>query len=68
MENYILCAINLVLTGLQFNHSPDDIVMDAHDPLYYESETSVKPERRSFRAYSAVLYYDPRMKIFIQVR
>uniref|UniRef100_A0A671YCK3 MORC family CW-type zinc finger 2 n=1 Tax=Sparus aurata TaxID=8175 RepID=A0A671YCK3_SPAAU len=26
----------------------------------------VKPERRSFRAYAAVLYIDPRMRIFIQ--
>ncbi|XP_069788885.1 ATPase MORC2 isoform X2 [Narcine bancroftii] len=26
----------------------------------------VKPERRSFRAYTAVLYIDPRMRIFIQ--
>ena len=25
-----------------------------------------KPERRSFRAYAAVLYIDPRMRIFIQ--
>lgn len=24
-----------------------------------------KPERRSFRAYAAVLYIDPRMRIFI---
>ena len=25
------------------------------------------PERKSFRAYSAILYLDPRMKIYIQV-
>lgn len=30
-------------------------------PLSYR-----KPERRSFRAYAAVLYIDPRMRIFIQ--
>ena len=29
------------------------------------SRTSSKPERRSFRAYAAVLYIDPRMRIFI---
>lgn len=29
------------------------------------STTSRKPERRSFRAYAAVLYIDPRMRIFI---
>lgn len=28
---------------------------------------SVMPERKSFRAYSAILYLDPRMKIYIQV-
>lgn len=29
------------------------------------SRTSRKPERCSFRAYAAVLYIDPRMRIFI---
>lgn len=29
------------------------------------SAASRKPERRSFRAYAAVLYIDPRMRIFI---
>ena len=28
---------------------------------------SVVPERKSFRAYTAVLYLDPKMKIYIQV-
>lgn len=39
---------------------PTDILM-AGPPL-----EGVKPERRSFRAYTAVLYIDPRMRIFIQ--
>uniref|UniRef100_A0A8C9THX3 MORC family CW-type zinc finger 2 n=1 Tax=Scleropages formosus TaxID=113540 RepID=A0A8C9THX3_SCLFO len=37
-----------------------DIVMAGVAP------EGVKPERRSFRAYAAVLYIDPRMRIFIQ--
>ncbi|XP_072289495.1 ATPase MORC2 isoform X2 [Eucyclogobius newberryi] len=53
-------------------------LMDSRDPeLDFETDhqdilmsgtpvEGVKPERRSFRAYAAVLYIDPRMRIFIQ--
>ncbi|XP_066546211.1 ATPase MORC2 isoform X2 [Amia ocellicauda] len=37
-----------------------DILMSGIPP------EGVKPERRSFRAYAAVIYIDPRMRIFIQ--
>ncbi|XP_028400511.1 ATPase MORC2-like [Dendronephthya gigantea] len=45
--------------------SEDDIVMRE---LYEENldDKSIMPERKSFRAYSAILYLDPRMKIYIQ--
>ncbi|CAB3997385.1 MORC family CW-type zinc finger 2 isoform X1 [Paramuricea clavata] len=45
--------------------SDDDIVMRE---LYEEhvDDKSVMPERKSFRAYSAILYLDPRMKMYIQ--
>ncbi|XP_058850718.1 ATPase MORC2-like isoform X4 [Acipenser ruthenus] len=47
-------------TELDITSDPQDILM-AGTPL-----EGVKPERRSFRAYAAVLYIDPRMRIFIQ--
>jgi hypothetical protein len=38
------------------------------DEIYwFRLNFSIMPERKSFRAYSAVLYLDPRMKIYIQV-
>uniref|UniRef100_H3DEP7 MORC family CW-type zinc finger 2 n=1 Tax=Tetraodon nigroviridis TaxID=99883 RepID=H3DEP7_TETNG len=45
---------------LDFETDHQDILM-AGTPA-----EGVKPERRSFRAYAAVLYIDPRMRIFIQ--
>ncbi|XP_065196359.1 ATPase MORC2A-like isoform X2 [Sycon ciliatum] len=53
-------------TELDFSTKFDDILMDSRDPLYSETEASMKPERRSFRAYSSILYFDPKMKIYIQ--
>uniref|UniRef100_A0A672F649 CW-type domain-containing protein n=1 Tax=Salarias fasciatus TaxID=181472 RepID=A0A672F649_SALFA len=44
-----------------------DVETDHQDILMAgTSAEGVKPERRSFRAYAAVLYIDPRMRIFIQ--
>lgn len=44
-----------------------DVETDHQDILMAGVPTEgVKPERRSFRAYAAVLYIDPRMRIFIQ--
>ncbi|XP_015221751.2 ATPase MORC2 isoform X2 [Lepisosteus oculatus] len=45
---------------LDVETDPRDILMSGTPP------EGVKPERRSFRAYAAVLYIDPRMRIFIQ--
>ncbi len=36
------------------------------DTNTYVCVANRKPERRSFRAYAAVLYIDPRMRIFLQ--
>ncbi|CAL9708316.1 unnamed protein product [Knipowitschia caucasica] len=47
-------------TELDFETDHQDILMAA------TSAEGVKPESRSFRAYAAVLYIDPRMRIFIQ--
>ncbi|MBN3321234.1 MORC2 protein, partial [Atractosteus spatula] len=44
-----------------------DVETDSRDILMSGTPPEgVKPERRSFRAYAAVLYIDPRMRIFIQ--
>uniref|UniRef100_A0A3B4WD76 MORC family CW-type zinc finger 2 n=1 Tax=Seriola lalandi dorsalis TaxID=1841481 RepID=A0A3B4WD76_SERLL len=44
-----------------------DVETDHQDILMAGTPVEgVKPERRSFRAYAAVLYIDPRMRIFIQ--
>uniref|UniRef100_A0A8C7Q4H7 CW-type domain-containing protein n=1 Tax=Oncorhynchus mykiss TaxID=8022 RepID=A0A8C7Q4H7_ONCMY len=44
-----------------------DVETDHQDILMAGTPSEgVKPERRSFRAYAAVLYIDPRMRIFIQ--
>ncbi|XP_053727372.1 ATPase MORC2 isoform X1 [Synchiropus splendidus] len=53
---------------LMDNREPElDVETDHQDILMAgTSIEGVKPERRSFRAYAAVLYIDPRMRIFIQ--
>ncbi|XP_028680468.1 ATPase MORC2 isoform X2 [Erpetoichthys calabaricus] len=53
---------------LMDNHEPElDLTTDPQDILMAGTpQEGVKPERRSFRAYAAVLYIDPRMRIFIQ--
>ncbi|XP_062848910.1 ATPase MORC2 [Trichomycterus rosablanca] len=53
---------------LMDNREPElDVQTDHQDILMAgTSVEGVKPERRSFRAYAAVLYIDPRMRIFIQ--
>ncbi|XP_048199264.1 ATPase MORC2 [Perognathus longimembris pacificus] len=52
---------------LMDNGEPElDIVSNPKDIQMAEtSPEGTKPERRSFRAYAAVLYIDPRMRIFI---
>ncbi|XP_077378143.1 ATPase MORC2 isoform X2 [Festucalex cinctus] len=53
---------------LMDNREPElDVETDHQDILMAGIlAEGVKPERRSFRAYAAVLYIDPRMRIFIQ--
>ncbi|KAM8761139.1 ATPase MORC2 isoform 1-T2 [Acanthopagrus schlegelii] len=53
---------------LMDNREPElDVETDHQDILMAGTlAEGVKPERRSFRAYAAVLYIDPRMRIFIQ--
>ncbi|KAJ7387408.1 ATPase morc2 [Desmophyllum pertusum] len=61
---------------LMDNGEPElDVVSDPHDiKMAIEADAGAKeadydmvmPERSSFRAYSAILYLDPRMKIYIQ--
>uniref|UniRef100_A0A669F519 MORC family CW-type zinc finger 2 n=1 Tax=Oreochromis niloticus TaxID=8128 RepID=A0A669F519_ORENI len=53
---------------LMDNGEPElDVETDHQDILMAGTPAEgVKPERRSFRAYAAVLYIDPRMRIFIQ--
>uniref|UniRef100_H0XJK5 CW-type domain-containing protein n=1 Tax=Otolemur garnettii TaxID=30611 RepID=H0XJK5_OTOGA len=52
---------------LMDNGEPElDITSDPRDIQMTETcPEGTKPERRSFRAYAAVLYIDPRMRIFI---
>ena len=42
--------------------------MDYEKEYEDEREHFVIPEKKSFRAYTAVLYQEPRMRIYIQVR
>ncbi|KAM6422993.1 ATPase MORC2 isoform 2-T2 [Liasis olivaceus] len=52
---------------LMDNGEPElDVISDPRDIQMAETPPEgTKPERRSFRAYAAVLYIDPRMRIFI---
>lgn len=52
---------------LMDNGEPElDVTSDPQDIQMAETPPEgIKPERRSFRAYAAVLYIDPRMRIFI---
>ncbi|XP_031448044.1 ATPase MORC2 isoform X1 [Phasianus colchicus] len=52
---------------LMDNGEPElDVISDPRDIQMAEiPPEGTKPERRSFRAYAAVLYIDPRMRIFI---
>ncbi|KAK1892754.1 ATPase MORC2 [Dissostichus eleginoides] len=59
----------VVVYNLKLDHrEPElDVETDHQDILMAGTPVEgVKPERRSFRAYAAVLYIDPRMRIYIQ--
>ncbi|XP_036382795.1 ATPase MORC2 isoform X2 [Megalops cyprinoides] len=57
---YNLKLMDTTAPELDVETDHKDILMAGTPP------EGVKPERRSFRAYAAVLYIDPRMRIFIQ--
>uniref|UniRef100_A0A667YGX1 MORC family CW-type zinc finger 2 n=1 Tax=Myripristis murdjan TaxID=586833 RepID=A0A667YGX1_9TELE len=65
IESTLVIIYNLKLMD---NREPElDVETDHQDILMAGTPAEgVKPERRSFRAYAAVLYIDPRMRIFIQ--
>uniref|UniRef100_A0A3P8NBJ6 CW-type domain-containing protein n=1 Tax=Astatotilapia calliptera TaxID=8154 RepID=A0A3P8NBJ6_ASTCA len=65
IEGTLVIIYNLKLMD---NGEPElDVETDHQDILMAGTPAEgVKPERRSFRAYAAVLYIDPRMRIFIQ--
>ncbi|KAJ6662682.1 hypothetical protein lerEdw1_011322 [Lerista edwardsae] len=59
----IIYNLKLTLSG-----EPElDIQTDEEDILIAETPENF-PEQRSLRAYTAILYFDPRMKIFIQAQ
>lgn len=53
------------LPELDVVSDPWDII-SAHPSADDENDDGLMPERKSFRAYTAILYMDPRMKIYIQ--
>ncbi|NXA12108.1 MORC2 protein, partial [Sapayoa aenigma] len=66
----VTCSGTLVIIfnlKLMDNGEPElDVASDPQDIQMAETPPEgTKPERRSFRAYAAVLYIDPRMRIFI---
>ncbi|NXU39586.1 MORC2 protein, partial [Drymodes brunneopygia] len=66
----VTCSGTLVIIfnlKLMDNGEPElDVTSDPQDIQMAETPPEgTKPERRSFRAYAAVLYIDPRMRIFI---
>ncbi|XP_060226975.1 MORC family CW-type zinc finger protein 1 [Meriones unguiculatus] len=67
---YGRCGTLLVIYNLKLllNGEPElDVKTDKEDILMAEALEEF-PERRSFRAYTAVLYFNPRMRIFIQAK
>ncbi|NXW16860.1 MORC2 protein, partial [Circaetus pectoralis] len=69
-DELVTCSGTLVIIfnlKLMDNGEPElDVTSDPQDIQMAETPPEgTKPERRSFRAYAAVLYIDPRMRIFI---
>ncbi|NWY55957.1 MORC2 protein, partial [Chionis minor] len=69
-DQLVACSGTLVIIfnlKLMDNGEPElDVTSDPRDIQMAETPPEgTKPERRSFRAYAAVLYIDPRMRIFI---
>ncbi|XP_064652426.1 ATPase MORC2-like isoform X2 [Lineus longissimus] len=53
---------------LDINTDREDILLSNPTIEEFDSDEGLLPERRSFRAYTSILYADPRMKIYIQGR
>ncbi|CAH1800727.1 unnamed protein product [Owenia fusiformis] len=51
---------------LDVNSDANDILLSSNKFSEFDADEGLMPERRSFRAYTALLYVDPRMRIFIQ--
>ncbi|XP_028611437.1 MORC family CW-type zinc finger protein 1 [Grammomys surdaster] len=67
---YGRCGTLLIIYNLKLLLSGEpelDVTTDKEDILMAEALEEF-PERRSFRAYAAVLYFEPRMRIFIQAK
>ncbi|KAL1788950.1 MORC family CW-type zinc finger protein 1 [Sigmodon hispidus] len=67
---YGRCGTLLVIYNLKLLLSGEpelDVKTDKEDILMAEALEEL-PEKRSFRAYTALLYFDPRMRIFIQAK
>lgn len=62
---YNLKLLDNGLPELDVLSDPWDII-SAHPSSETDSDEGLMPERKSFRAYTAILYVDPRMKIYIQ--
>ncbi|KAH9524273.1 ATPase morc2 [Bulinus truncatus] len=53
-------------TELDFITDPTDIILSNPTNHDFDSDEGLMPERKSFRAYAAILYMDPRMRIYLQ--
>ncbi|KAI8783313.1 ATPase MORC2 [Biomphalaria glabrata] len=53
-------------TELDFVTDPNDIILSNPSSHDFDSDEGLMPERKSFRAYAAILYMDPRMRIYLQ--
>ncbi|XP_064613507.1 ATPase MORC2-like [Liolophura sinensis] len=62
---YNLKLLDTGETELDVDSVPHDILL-ANPQTDFDSDTGMMPERRSFRAYAAILYMEPRMKVYIQ--
>lgn len=64
---YNLKLMDNGLPELDINKDPKDIIMaDPHSEEVYDIDEHIQPEKMSFRAYCSIIYFEPRMKIYIQ--
>ncbi|XP_059169296.1 ATPase MORC2-like [Physella acuta] len=53
-------------TELDFLTDATDIILANPSSHDFDSDEGLMPEKKSFRAYAAILYMDPRMRIYLQ--